>query len=114
MLRVVRSGAGAGAFFSLTGLAGGGTNAGGGILLPSSPTSSSDSSIGGFVSIATISNESFCKHTKKNGYFELDEECIGGRSISVVFIAVIITYHAILGQFLVRLLRLGPGQLAGP
>lgn len=49
----------AGAFFSLAGLAGGGTNAGGGIL-STSPTSSSDSSIGAFTSIATISNESFC------------------------------------------------------
>lgn len=61
----------AGAFFSFVALTGG-TNAGGGILLPSFPFafslpfggsfSSSDNSIVGFVSIGTISNESFdCK-----------------------------------------------------
>lgn len=47
----------AGAFFSFIGFAGG-TNAGGGILLPS-PFSSSDNSMVGLTSTATISNESF-------------------------------------------------------
>lgn len=47
-----------GAFFSFTALAGG-TNAGGGILLPSFVSSSSDNSMVGLVSNATISNESF-------------------------------------------------------